>query len=73
MIGKGIMILGAALLVLGAVLWLVESLGWPLGRLPGDIRMRGDGWSFSFPVVTCVVVSIVLTVLANLFLWFVRR
>ena len=51
----------------------MESLGLPLGRLPGDIRMRGEGWSFSFPVVTCFIVSVVLTVLLNLAAWFWRR
>ena len=52
MIGKWILIFGVVLVVVGAVVWLVESLGLPLGRLPGDIRMRGEGWSFSFPIVT---------------------
>jgi hypothetical protein len=73
MLGKWIVISGVAMLVVGAVVWLVESLGLPLGQLPGDIRMRGDGWPFSFPVVTCIIASIVLTVLLNLVLWFVRR
>ena len=65
MIGKWILIFGVVLVVVGALVWLVESLGLPLGRLPGDIRMRGEGWSFSFPIVTCIIVSIVLTVLLN--------
>jgi hypothetical protein len=73
MIGKWILIFGVALVVVGAVVWLLESVGLPVGRLPGDIRMRGDGWSFSFPVVTCIVVSVVLTVLLNLSVWFWRR
>jgi hypothetical protein len=73
MIGKWILILGVVLVVVGSLIWLLESLGLPLGRLPGDIRMRGEGWSFSVLVVTCIVVSIVLTVLLNLFFWFLRR
>ena len=73
MIGKWILIFGVVLIVVGAVVWLIESLGLPLGRLPGDIRMRGEGWSFSFPVVTCIVVSVVLTVVLNLLFWFWRR
>ncbi len=71
MIAKWILILGIVLVAVGAVVWLVESLG--LDELPGDIRMRGKGWSFSFPVVTCIVVSVVLTVLLNLAAWFWRR
>ena len=73
MICKWILIFGIFLVVVGAVVWLVESLGLPLGRLPGDVRMRGEGWSFSFPIVTCIVISIVLTVLLNVFLWCFRR
>ncbi len=73
MIGKWILIFGVLLVVLGAVVWLSESLGLPVGRLPGDIRMRGEGWSVHFPIVTCIVVSVVLTVLLNLLFWFLRR
>ena len=73
MIGKWILIVGVLLVVVGAVVWLIETLGLPLGRLPGDIRMRGEGWSFHFPIVTCIVVSVVLTVLLNLLFWFMRR
>ena len=73
MIGKWILILGVVLIVVGAAAWLAESLGLSLGRLPGDIQMRGKGWFFSFPIMTSIVVSIVLTVLLNLLLWFFRR
>ena len=73
MIGKWILIFGVVLVAIGAVVWLVETLGLPLGRLPGDIQARGEGWTFSFPIVTCIVVSIVLTVLLNLVFWFSRR
>ena len=73
MIGKWILIFGVVLVVVGAVVWLIESWACRLGRLPGDIRMRGEGWSFHFPIVTCIVVSVVLTVLLNLLFWFWRR
>jgi len=73
MIGKWIQIFGVVLIAIGAVVWLIESLGLPLGRLPGDIRVRGEGSSFSFPIMTSIVVSIVLTVLLNLLLWAFRR
>ena len=73
MIGKWILIFGVVLIVVGAVVWLVESLGLLLGRLPGDIRMRGEGWSFHIPVVTSIVVGTVLTVVLNLLFWFWRR
>jgi hypothetical protein len=44
MIGRWILIFGVVIVLVGAVIWLVETLG-----LPGDVRMRGEGWSFSFP------------------------
>jgi hypothetical protein len=73
MIGKWILVFGVLLIIVGAVVWLIESLGLPLGRLPGDIRMRSESWWFSFPIVTSIIVSIILTVLLNLLLWLLRR
>ena len=73
MIGKWILIFGVVLIVVGVAVWLIENLGLPVGRLPGDIQMRGKGWFLSFPIVTSIVVSVVLTVLLNLFFWFFRR
>lgn len=60
------------LIILGAAL-LIAGLGWPwlsklgLGRLPGDIHIDRDGFSFHFPIVTCVIVSIVLSFVLALF------
>ncbi|HKF43883.1 MAG TPA: DUF2905 domain-containing protein [Thermoanaerobaculia bacterium] len=51
---------------------LAAGLLWPflsryLGRLPGDIVVRKPGFTFAFPIVTCIVISIVLTLLLTLF------
>ncbi len=62
------------LVVLGLVL-LAAGLLWPwlsrlgLGRLPGDIRIEGEHGGFYFPIVTCLVISIVLSIL----IWIFRR
>ncbi|MCE2454060.1 MAG: DUF2905 domain-containing protein [Nitrospinae bacterium] len=64
--GKALILLGAVLMVLGVVFVLAPKIPF-LGKLPGDIHLRGKNWSFSFPVVTCIVISIVLTLLLNLF------
>ena len=64
--GKTLILLGAVLMVLGVVFVLAPKLPF-LGKLPGDIHLRGKNWNFSFPVVTCIVISIVLTLLLNLF------
>jgi len=61
-----LLIIGGVILVAAGVLWpYLARLG--LGRLPGDIVIRGEHGSFYFPVVTCVLVSLVLSALFWLF------
>ncbi len=69
-IAKYIIAIGAVLMVVGIVVYFLgDKLNW-LGRLPGDIRIEGkDGGGFYFPIVTCIVVSIVL----NLVIVLIRR
>ncbi|HKA37554.1 MAG TPA: DUF2905 domain-containing protein [Thermoanaerobaculia bacterium] len=62
------------LLIAVGLALLIAGLLWPflsryLGRLPGDIVVRKPGFTFAFPIVTCIVISIVLTLL----LWLFRR
>ena len=52
--GRILILAGAALIVIGVVI----SIG---GRLPGDIVVRGKNTTFYFPIVTCIIVSVVLT------------
>jgi hypothetical protein len=63
---KFLMMAGAALLFVGAVSYLGQRLG--LGRLPGDFSWQGKNFSFHLPLATSLLVSIVLTVLLNLWL-----
>jgi hypothetical protein len=69
-LGKLLLGFGALMVVLGLVLLFAGNLSgkvpW-LGRLPGDIHIERDGWSFYFPLATCLVISIVLTLLFSLF------
>jgi len=65
-LGKTILIIGLVLVVAGAILWKTGSLGG-LGRLPGDIFVRKGNATFYFPIVTCIIVSVVLTLLSWLF------
>jgi hypothetical protein len=64
--GKLLFIIGFVLIVIGAVLWKTGGLGG-LGRLPGDIAIHKENSSFYFPIVTCILISLVLTLLAWLF------
>ncbi|MBE6100087.1 MAG: DUF2905 domain-containing protein [Anaerovibrio sp.] len=66
-LGKMLIYIGIILVVVGCVIHFGGKLV-PFGRLPGDINIVGENSSFHFPVVTCIIISIVLSVIANLFL-----
>lgn len=66
-LGKFLVIAGVALVIIGALLW--AGLGKWLGRLPGDIHYSRGDVSFHFPLVTCLIISALLT----LILWLVRK
>ena len=59
-------LIGALFILMGGLLWLAWRFGIPLGRLPGDLRWEGKHWSIAFPVATCLILSIVITILLNL-------
>lgn len=65
--GKVILLLGLFLIVIGGLLLIGGKL-FGLGHLPGDIFVQKQNFSFYFPVVTCVVLSILLTIIVNLFM-----
>jgi hypothetical protein len=67
-LGKLLFIAGLVIVAVGAWLWSGRGLGW-FGRLPGDISYKSGDFSFYFPLATCVLVSLVLSLLA----WFLRR
>jgi hypothetical protein len=60
-VGRTIAGIGVALVVIGLLMMLAERLNIPFGRLPGDIAWQGKNGSFYFPVVSCIVLSLVLT------------
>jgi exodeoxyribonuclease VII large subunit len=62
-IGKLLLVFGAVLVVLGGLLTLGPMLPWRLGRLPGDIVIRRENFTFYFPLVTCLLLSVVLSLL----------
>jgi len=65
-LARFLMIAGAVLLVLGLVLWLGPKIPW-LGKLPGDISYKRGNFSFYFPLGTCIVISLILTLILYLF------
>jgi len=65
-VGKIIIILGAILIALGVLLPYIVKVDF-FGKLPGDIKIEKENFRFYFPIATCVVLSILLTLLGNLF------
>jgi hypothetical protein len=65
-LGKMLFLAGLALMLVGGLLWSGFGRGW-LGRLPGDVAYNKGNFTFYFPVVTCVLLSLLLTVLLWLF------
>jgi hypothetical protein len=62
-----LLIIGGAVLIVIGLLWQVGGRFLPLGKLPGDIVVEKENFRFYFPVVTCIVISIVLSLLMYLF------
>lgn len=67
-VGRWLLFAGLGLAAVGALVWAAARLGLPLGRLPGDIRIERPGVRFYFPLGTMVLVSLVLTLLVNLWI-----
>jgi hypothetical protein len=68
-LGRALIIAGAALIALGVIVILGSHLPIKLGRLPGDINYQGRNTSFHFPIVTCLLLSAILSLL----MWFFNR
>ncbi len=68
-LGRMLVIIGGLVLVLGLVLMLAGKMNLPIGRLPGDIVVRGKNTTFYFPLMTSIMLSVIL----SLVLWVVNR
>jgi hypothetical protein len=68
-IGKILIVIGLSIAGFGALIWLADKAGFPLGRLPGDIRIERENFKFYFPLATSLLISLVLTFLV----WWLRK
>jgi hypothetical protein len=60
--GRILLALGVALVVIGGIVMLLGRTGFPLGRLPGDFVYRGKHTTFYFPLASCILISVVLSI-----------
>ncbi len=64
--GKLLVVLGTVTVLVGLIFWGGFAPKW-LGRLPGDIRIEREHSAFYFPIVTCIILSVVLSLLLSIF------
>ncbi len=65
-LGRYMFIVGLVIAAIGLVLWSGVGRGW-FAQLPGDINVKGGSYNFHFPIVTCIFISVVLTLLSWMF------
>lgn len=70
--GKILLIVGGVIIVLGLLLVFGQHIPF-LGKLPGDILIKKDGFTFYFPVVTLLIASILLTIIVSVIVHFLSR
>ena len=64
--GKSLILIGIILIVVGVIMNFSGKIPF-LGKLPGDIYIKKDNFSFYFPITTCIIISIVLTLIFSIF------
>ena len=64
--GKWLILIGTAIVVLGALMVLLARVG--LFKLPGDLQFGGKNWRIYFPIASCIILSIILTII----LWLIN-
>jgi hypothetical protein len=71
-LGRALVIAGVVIVALGLAVMFADRVPF-VGRLPGDITFRGDGWTVYAPIATSIIVSLALTAALSLFAWLARR
>ena len=64
-LGKSLVLIGISIVLIGVLMWGLSSIPF-VGRLPGDIYVRRGNFTFYFPLATCILISIIATILFSL-------
>ena len=67
-LGRSLIIIGVVLVVIGLIITFAPRLPW-LGKLPGDILIKKENFSFYFPLASCILISLILSFV----MWLFRR
>jgi Protein of unknown function (DUF2905) len=68
--GKYIIIFGTIVLLIGVIVYFFGNRFGFIGKLPGDIRIEGEKGGFYFPIVTCLLLSLIISVIIRIVRWF---
>ena len=71
-LGKILLICGGVIIVIGLLLVFSQYIPF-FGKLPGDIFVKKDNFSFYFPIVTFLIISIILTIIINVIIYFFKK
>jgi membrane protein implicated in regulation of membrane protease activity len=71
-LGKILLIAGGIIILLGLLLIFGQHIPF-FGKLPGDIEIRKDNFTFYFPLVTFLILSVILTIILNVIFYFLRK
>ena len=72
-IARLVALFGLVLLLVAGILFLLDRLDLPLGNLPGDIKIERGNFTCSIPIISSLIMSVVLTVIINLVLYFLNK
>ena len=64
---------GLVLLVVAGILYLLDRLEFPLGNLPGDIKLKRGNFTCSVPILTSLIISVLLTLILNILSYFLNK
>jgi len=67
-----LLVTGGLIFTAGLILFFFEKIPW-LGNLPGDIHIEGKKFSFHFPLMTCILLSVLITILINIIMKFLEK
>lgn len=71
-LGKVLIFIGVGIAIFGGLVILFSKIP-PAGRLPGDIKIERDNFTFYFPLTSCIVISIIITIILNVIFWLIIR
>jgi len=67
--GKTLIFIGAGIIILGGLMYLFSRIQF-INNLPGDIKIQRENFTFYFPLSSCILLSIALTIILNIIFWF---